>query len=159
MSVVLHSVCISIVAHSERVFASCYTLIVFHILQVFFLSQCEILPNGKMQKKRHKTQKSDAKYPATYFLFFAFCKYFCAFRNKCIAALGPLHDATDAPFFVLYLWICFLPSGCGLTYKFTQTPNGVCTITVLPPVFPPLLTGSFEWSLVKCVCMNLSRWN
>ncbi len=41
----------------------------------------------KKRKNRMKHEKSDAKYPAVDFLFFAFRDRFCVFCDKCIASL------------------------------------------------------------------------
>ncbi len=42
-----------------------------------------------------KHEKSDAKYPAIHFSFFAFRDYFRIFCNKCIACLTELHCVTS----------------------------------------------------------------
>ncbi len=42
----------------------------------------------KVKKRGAKLEKSDTKYDAIHFSFFAFCDHFRIFRDKCIACLA-----------------------------------------------------------------------
>ncbi len=46
-----------------------------------------MLRNAKSEKRSAKCEKSDVKYPAIYFSFFAFRDRFRVFCDKCIASL------------------------------------------------------------------------